>query len=71
LQLARPATTDPVKEGGHADAGGTVADQVAALRAALNRVLAAHVNFLEAYQADVVNPAKQAVPQTTQAELAH
>jgi hypothetical protein len=71
LQLARPATTDPAKEGGPADAGGTVADEVAALQAALNRGLAANVDFLEVYQADVVNPAMQGVLQATQAELAH
>lgn len=69
FQLARPATTDPGKEGEPADAGGTVRDEVAALQAALNRGLAAHVDFLEVYEADVVNPAMQAVLQATQIAL--
>jgi hypothetical protein len=69
FQLARPATTDPGMEGGPADACGTVRDEVAALQAALNRGLAAHVDFLEVYEADVVNPAMQAVLQATQVAL--
>ena len=50
---------------------GDIADPVQALSAALQNGLAAHVDFLEVYTFDVVNPAMQGVLQATQAQLPH
>ena len=64
FQLSTSATRNPGQMG-------NAADPVDALRLALDRGTAAGVDFLEVYQADVLNPAMQAVLQTTMADLPH
>ncbi len=62
FELTTSATTNPGREG---DAG----SPVHALTLALQRGLQAHVNFLEIYQADIINPAMQEVLGTTLTQL--
>ena len=64
FELTTSATINPGREG-------DAASPVHALALALQHGLAAHVDFLEVYQADVMNPATQSVLQTTEAELPH
>jgi Beta-galactosidase len=62
FELDTSATRDPGRQG-------DATDPVHALALTLQTGLAAHANFLEIYQPDVVNPAMQAVLQETQSQL--
>jgi hypothetical protein len=64
FELTTSATTNPGREG-------DAVSPVHALTLALQRGLQAHVDFLEIYQADVVNPAMQQVLGTTLTQLSH
>ena len=64
FQLTTSATNSPGQMG-------DPASPVHALALSLQRGLAAHVDYLEVYEADVVNPSMQGVLQATQAELPH
>jgi hypothetical protein len=50
---------------------GDAADPVHALTLTFQRGVAAHVDFLEVYQADVLNPAMQGVLRATLTQLPH
>jgi Beta-galactosidase len=62
FELDTSATRDPGRQG-------DATDPVHALALTLQTGLAAHADFLEVYQPDVVNPAMQAVLQETQSQL--
>lgn len=64
FELTTAATINPAREG-------DAADPVHALTLALEHGLAAQVDFLELYQADVVNPSMQAELQVAVSQLAH
>ena len=64
FQLSTAATNSPGPMG-------DAADPVHALALTLERGVAAHVDFLEVYQPDVINPTMQGVLRTTQTELPH
>lgn len=62
---------DPIWSSCGACVGRLEASPVHALTLTFERGVAAHVDFLEVYEADVVNPAMQGVLQATLAQLAH
>lgn len=64
FQLSTSATKNPGQMG-------DAASPVHALTLTFERDVAAHVDFLEVYEGDVVNPAMQGVLQATLAQLAH
>jgi glycosyl hydrolase family 42 (putative beta-galactosidase) len=64
FQLTTSATTNPAEMG-------DAASPEHALMLSLQLGVAAHVDFLEVYEADVVNPVMQTILQMTQAQLSH